>query len=257
MRRLSSKKKEDGDDEADDEDGGDSDKDSLLPTDEGVQRFAWGLTYEGAKLIKKARIDWGDPAEGPMVPPGRYTAKLTANGQTQTTSFDVLPEPRLTLKAADYEEQDRFALRLRDDISKLTGIVNDLRSVRAQVKARNEALKSVPSASALVKAGEALLPKLDALEERLHNPKAQVTYDILAMKGGAGCTRSSPLYTFAYEADGVPTKGMRDVYAIYAKELAAGEAGGSPSWRRSEGLNQKAREAGVPARGAARGRGVK
>jgi hypothetical protein len=151
------------------------------------------------------------------------------------------------LKAADYAEQARFALRLRDDITRLTSIVQDLQSVRAQVKARHDALKSVPSAAALVKAGEALLPKLDALEAKLQNPKAEVTYDILAMKGGARLySQLSPLYTFSYEADGVPTQGMREVYAVYAKELAEGEAEWKQVLAEIDALNKTAREAGIP-----------
>jgi photosystem II stability/assembly factor-like uncharacterized protein len=246
VRRLSSRKTDAEELAEDDPDGG-GDKPSLLPTDAGVQRFAWDLTYDGAKLIRKAKIDWGDPEQGPLVPPGRYTARLMANGQTQSTSFEVRPEPRVSLTPDEYAAQTRFALQLRDDISKLTGIVHDLQSVRAQVKARNEALKSVASAAALVKAGEALLPKLDALEGRLHNPQAEVTYDILAMRGGARLySQLSPLYTFAHEADGVPTQGMREVHAAYATELAAGEAAWKAILSEVDALNQKAREAGVP-----------
>ena len=93
VRRLSSKKREDADEEAEDDPdgGGDKPRAAARPRP-GVQRVAWDLTYEGAKLIRKAKIDWGDPAAGPAGRrPARYTAKLTANGQTQTTSFDVLP----------------------------------------------------------------------------------------------------------------------------------------------------------------------
>jgi photosystem II stability/assembly factor-like uncharacterized protein len=247
VRRLSSRKKEDAEDLPEDDPDGGGDKPSLLPTGQGVQRFAWDLTYDGAKLIRKAKIDWGDPEQGPLVPPGRYTAKLTANGQTQTASFEVRPEPRVSLTPTEYAEQTRFALQVRDSITRLTALVHDLQSVRAQVKARNEALKGVASAAALVKAGEAVLPRLDALEAKLHNPKAEVAYDILAMKGGARLySQLSPLYTFAYEADGLPTQGMREVYAGYAKELEAGAAEWKSILADVDGLNQKAREAGVP-----------
>jgi photosystem II stability/assembly factor-like uncharacterized protein len=245
VRRLSSKKEDDEEPEGDPDGGGD--KPSLLPTDEGLQRYAWDLSYDGPKLIRKAKIDWGDPSVGPMVPPGRYQAKLTANGETQTVSFEVMPEPRVNVSAADLAEQTRFALQVRDDITKVAGMVHGLQSIRAQVKARNEALKGVAAASELVKSGEALLPRLDALEAKLHNPKAEVTYDILAMKGGAQLySQLSPLYTFAYEADGAPTKGMRDVYAGYAARLAEGDAEWKQVLAEVETLNRKAREAGVP-----------
>jgi photosystem II stability/assembly factor-like uncharacterized protein len=247
VRRLSSRKKDDADDVPEDDPDGGGDKPSLMPADEGVQRFAWDLTYEGPQLIRKAKIDWGDPTVGPLVPPGRYSAKLTANGVSETATFEVRPEPRVSLEPADYAEQTRFALQVRDDITRLTRLVHGLQAVRTQIKARNDALKGTPSAAELLKTGEALLPRLDALEAKLHNPKAEVVYDILAMKGGAQVySQLSPLYTFAYEADGPPTQGIREVHAGYAKRLAAGEAEWTQILAELDSLNRKAREAGVP-----------
>ena len=52
----------------------------------------------------------------------------------------------------------------------------------------------------------ALVAKLDALEGKLHNPKAEVVYDILAMRGGARLySRLSPLQMWALESNGAPT----------------------------------------------------
>jgi hypothetical protein len=247
VRKLSSRKKEDEDDLPEDDPDGGGEKPALLTTDAGLQRFAWDLTYEGPKLIRKAKIDWGDPTVGPLVPPGTYHAKLTANGQTETAAFEVRPEPRVALTPADYAEQTRFALQVRDAMTRLTAIVHGLQSVRGQIQARNEALAGVGSAAALRKEGEAVVAKLDALEARLHNPQAEVTYDILAMRGGAKVySQLSPLYTFVYESDGRPTQGMRDVFDVYAKELAAGEAEWKAALTEVDALNRKAREAGVP-----------
>jgi hypothetical protein len=36
----------------------------------------------------------------------------------------------------------RYGLRVRDDVSRLTGLVNDLRAVKAELKARAAALES-------------------------------------------------------------------------------------------------------------------
>ncbi len=46
----------------------------------------WDLQIEGAKPIKGAKADSGNPKEGPLVPPGKYTLKLTADGETVQTS---------------------------------------------------------------------------------------------------------------------------------------------------------------------------
>src|SRR5262249_8931396 len=65
-----------------------------------------------------------------------------------------------------------------------------------------------------------LIEKLDALEAKLHNPKAQVTYDILAMRGGAQLySKYGPLFEWAKDADGAPTEGIRSVYEELAREL--------------------------------------
>ncbi len=81
-------------------------------------------------------------------------------------------------------------------------------------------LKDDPKAEALVKDSKALIAKLDALEEKLHNPKAEVTYDILAQKGGAQLySQLAQLFDFIKDGDGAPTQGLRDEYAEQNKAL--------------------------------------
>jgi len=114
----------------------------------------------------------------------------------------------------------KFSLAIRDDFTRLTGIINALRSVRAQIQARKDLVKDDKGSADWVKAAEATAAKLDALENRLHNPKAEVVYDVLAFKGGAQLySRLGPLYSFVVEGDGVPTQGMREVYAAQKAEL--------------------------------------
>ncbi len=74
----------------------------------------------------------------------------------------------------------------------------------------------------LVAAAQGLATKLDSLAAKLHNPRAEAVYDILMQRGGAKIySRLAPLYTWATEADGAPTQGMREVFADQVKELDA------------------------------------
>ncbi len=199
-------------------------KKTALATAAGVQRAVWDLAWEGARKIKGGKIDTGDPSTGPRALPGPYTVRLTVDGQTRTSPLRVVPDPRGMLPATDLEAQLVFGLRVRDDISKLTDLVNQVRSVREQLQARTKALearKSESGVAELLKSSDAVIKKADALEERLHNPTADIVYDILAMRGGSRLySRLSPLQMWVVEADGPPTEGMKQVLTEQEKELA-------------------------------------
>ena len=222
VRKLSSRKIEPETPPDDPDAAEDENAKKALPKRAGLQRAVWDLRHEGATKIKAAKIDSGDPAEGPMVLPGTYTLRLTVGGQSLTTPVEVRLDPRVTVSRADLEEQLALSLTLREDLTRLSGIVHDLRSVREQVKARSASLQGVAAAAPVAEAASALAGKCDALEEKLHNPKAEVAYDILAMPGGAKLySRLAPLYSAVTDGDGRPSEGMRDVYAELKKEMDA------------------------------------
>lgn len=210
-------------DKSDDEDDTEALKKAALPVDAGLQRAVWDLTWEGARKIAGAKIDTGDPIRGPRAVPGAYTVRLTASGKTLTSPLRINADPRGTVPQADAEAQLAFSLRVRDTISRLTGLVNSMRSVKEQLAARAvalEARKAEPAVRDLLKAGDELVKKINAVEESLHNPRAEVTYDILAERGGARLySRLSPLQMWAIEGDGAPTQGMQQVLAQLESEL--------------------------------------
>jgi photosystem II stability/assembly factor-like uncharacterized protein len=198
---------------------------AALATDAGVQRAVWDLTWEGARKIKGAKIDTGDPSAGPRAVPGVYQVRLTVDGVTRTSPLRVVADPRGTAAQADLDAQLTFALRVRDDISKLTDLVNRVRSVREQLQSRSKALeprKSDAGVADLLKHSDAVIKKADGLEAKLHNPAAEIVYDILAMRGGTKLySRLSPLQMWSIEAEGPPTAGMRQVLAEQEQELEA------------------------------------
>jgi photosystem II stability/assembly factor-like uncharacterized protein len=203
-------------------------KNEALKRDAGIQRAVWDLRYEGARKIKGGRIDTGDPNTGPRVASGTYTVKLTAGGRTLTAPLKVVADPRGDLSQTELEAQAAFAVRVRDDVSKLTDLVNGLRSVQEQLKARNSALasrKSDAGVADLIGESDAAIKKAFAIEDKLHNATAEVVYDILAMRGGARLySRLSPLQMWALESNGAPTAGMTQVLTEQEKELGTLEA---------------------------------
>jgi hypothetical protein len=190
----------------------------LIAVEPGVvQRVTWDLGLPGGAIIPKAKVDSGNPVEGYLAPPGQYAARLTVDGKSQTVKFAVRADPRVK---QDLTAQTTFANQIRDDFGKLAGVVQQLRAVRKQLTERNDLIDGNDKAKDLVRSSKDLIAKLDALEEKLHNPKAQVTYDIFGAKGGAKLySQFAFLFEDVKEGDGPPTQGMRQVYAELAAEL--------------------------------------
>ncbi|PYQ41288.1 MAG: hypothetical protein DMF77_16235 [Acidobacteria bacterium] len=217
-----------------------------LSAEAGVNRGKWNLMWAGATKITRAKIDTGDPENGPLVVPGTYTLKLSADGQTSTGTVEVRPDPRVQMTAAERAEQLRFGIEVRDAITRLAGMVESIRSVRDQLRTRGQLLATNGAAASWVKAADEVVPRLDALEAELHNPKAEVAYDILAQRGGAKLySQITPLLDWVRDADGLPTQGMKEIFAARLEELARLDA----EWKRLqaasvEPLNEQARALG-------------
>jgi hypothetical protein len=223
---------EDEDEDLDDPDGPGESKKAVLIAEPGVQRFVWDLRYRGPEKIRKAKIDAGELEVGPMAAPGTYKARLTVNGRSYTTNITVALDPRLTAGKnspdaqsiqRDIKSQLQLVLKSRDDITTLSRDVRAIRAIRKQLEDRNVLLKEHKGAEDLVKNSAALVEKLNQIEEKLHNPKAEATYDILAQKGGARLySQLGMIYEELKNSDNAPTQGMKERSAELSQELQTG-----------------------------------
>jgi photosystem II stability/assembly factor-like uncharacterized protein len=126
------------------------------------------------------------------------------------------------LARSHLQSQEQLALRVRDDISKLSDAVARIRALKKQIDLRKELLKDRDDAKSLLKQTEALAKKLNDLEGKLHNPKAKVAYDIFAAKGGAMLySQLAWLLNSLTEADGAPTKAQKELADELEKELTS------------------------------------
>lgn len=183
-----------------------------------MNKFVWDLTHDGAETIAGAQVDAGNPAQGIPVSPGLYTVKLTFGKETVETKVEVKADPRH--KTPPPVEQEVFALKLRDQITKLSTTVNRLRAMRKQLAFRKELLGKDDTMKDLLKSSDDYGKKLAALEEKLHNPKAKIVYDIFSAKGGAMLySQFSFVLSNATDGEGAPTKAMLEVEAELSKEL--------------------------------------
>ncbi len=197
-----------------------------LSVKEGINRASWDLAYGEAKWVPGARFDTGAPRPGPMVLPGDYSLRLTVDGRSSTQPLRVEADPRSSASVADREAQLAFSLGVREQLAKISTMIETIRGLREQVKDRNKRLASDPDAKELLALGEEFIEGLNAVEKKIHNPHAEVDYDVLGGRHGGAMiySRLSWLFMTSGAHDGPPTQGMREVAAELAEKLAAQEA---------------------------------
>ncbi|MFN9793903.1 MAG: WD40/YVTN/BNR-like repeat-containing protein [Pseudomonadota bacterium] len=179
-----------------------------LTTHAGLNRVAWDLRHEGARRIA-SKLDAGNPERGPLAVPGRYTATLKVGDRFASTAIDVRADPRSPAGAADFAANLAFALDLRAALDRTLSLVETLQAIRAQV---GDLKSRAGGRTELVGAADAVLARAAAIEDALHNPEAEVVYDILAGRSGGAKLYSqlAPLYSWAQDSDHAPTRGMRE-----------------------------------------------
>jgi hypothetical protein len=81
-----------------------------------MQRVMWDMRYRGPWAPNTPEGGFG----GPVVPPGKYSVRLTSGGQTITRTFDIKSDPRIAadgVSDGDIAEQVKFQLQVRDAMS--------------------------------------------------------------------------------------------------------------------------------------------
>lgn len=143
----------------------------------GLNRITWDLMYPGPELPDDAVI-WGYTG-GVKAPPGTYRARLTvAGGAPQEASFDVVADPRIPeVTQADYQEQFRVAVAVRDSITSVTQAIKTLSAIREQVVAVLERADAAGQADQLKPLGDTLQTKSTDVHEELQQTKNQSGQD--------------------------------------------------------------------------------
>ena len=182
-----------------------------LTTDAGINRVQWDLRYEASKRLHNAKIDSGDPDHGPMVAPGQYTLKLTLDGKTYASTGVVLADPRSSVAPDQLQQNVAFSLQARAALDRLVDDIVEVRAIRAQTEDIKSRTAKNPAAKALQAAAEAVTKRCDELELQMHNPKAEVVYDVLAgREGGAKLySQIAPLFSDIQNSDYAPTQGQQ------------------------------------------------
>ncbi|MFQ5690360.1 MAG: WD40/YVTN/BNR-like repeat-containing protein [Gemmatimonadota bacterium] len=180
----------------------------------GANRFVWDTRYPGADVIEDAVFQ--GRADGPRAPPGVYRVELAAGGRTLSREFRILRDPRIEATDADLQEQFRFLIATRDELTRTMDVVRKIRRLRKDAEARVERAGGGPELEAALKR---LNDRLYPLEERLVQYRARAGQDLIAQPTGID-SKLARLLAFASMGDARPTRGERDLL----RRLSAGVA---------------------------------
>jgi len=177
VRKYTSKKVPEGT-SPEEEEFGLSRPGETLPAEAGLSRFVWDMRSEAPARVPGA-VSWGGRPTGPLVAPGTYQIKMTAGGKTSTATAEIQKDPRVATTQGDLEKRNELAMRIRDRVSAGSEAVNQIRSVRGQLEALKKRLGAEAGAKPVLEAAEALKKKLDAIEEKIVQPKSKSGEDPL------------------------------------------------------------------------------
>lgn len=149
----------------------------VIPSEAGLNRYAWDFRTEGIGGVQGAFV-YGD-YRGYRVAPGQYRARLTHKDIVSEAPIEVVADPRISVNPADWTAQQQLLERLTKDLRNMHEAVTNLRKVKKQLAARNEALKDLENQEEMMKQGEDLIKKIDAWEANIVESRQTNFQDVI------------------------------------------------------------------------------
>ena len=189
-----------------------------LSTARGLNQAIWDL--RGPPVT-------GASGNGPMMPQGHYTARLTLGSTAASQAFDVVADPRAQ-STAD-EENERLALTRH--IMKVTtttnATYNELRDVLKQARDLEKQVKAKSSAAEV--ALESFVDELEQIEHRFQPPWSRGPGSQMILNAGMGpVAQSGPVQNAIDGGEGPINQGdklrAREVEALCVQVRAEADA---------------------------------
>jgi photosystem II stability/assembly factor-like uncharacterized protein len=129
----------------------------------GINHVRWSMRAKPPRVPPAAQVA-GNSLQGPRVPPGAYTVRMTKGKVTFETKIDVGLDHRVTFSAADRQAQYDAAQRVSALFGEMSDLVYKINAVRAQADA---AAAKLAEGDANRKALAALSSKADDIRKKI------------------------------------------------------------------------------------------
>ncbi len=195
-------------------------KNKLPDSVPGFNRYAWNLRYPEAKKFE-GLVLWGGGTDGPRVPPGAYSARLTVGDDAPVTvPIQLKQDPRASASQADLDAQFQFLLTANRKLSEIHEQIERIREVRTQLKDLRARIGKDEKGKPIVDTAKELDKKMTAIEEALYQTKNRSSQDPLNFPIRLNDKLAS-VADSAAAGDFAPTAQQRAVYAELATQIDA------------------------------------
>ena len=185
-----------------------------LPVEAGISHVTWDLRAQGFKSFP-GMILWGVRTLGPALPPGEYTARLTADEHVVTAPVSIEANPWITdVTQADLEAQYAFSSAIRDKVTEANEAVISIRWVKSELEDRLERSDD----GRLRSAGETLADNASEVEANIYQVRNRSGQDPLNFPIKVN-NRLANLMSMAERGDGRPGNQMPEIFQILTDEL--------------------------------------
>ena len=154
------------------------DKADLLAIKNGGNRFVWNMRYPGYKSFP-GMVYYGSPNLGPKAVPGKYTVRLTVNGQSYQQEFEILKDPRIATRQEDFQAQFDFLVKVRDKVSEANQGVIDIRKIKEDLGYVKNKVGAEPQYKDLNEAVRKFEEQLTVIENNIHQTRNRSVQDPL------------------------------------------------------------------------------
>jgi photosystem II stability/assembly factor-like uncharacterized protein len=139
---------------------------TTIPAKAGMNRFAWDLRYTSPVKIPNSFYASSGPI-GPLVLPGTYEVKLTANGKTLSVPLEIKLDPRVQVSNEALQKQFDLDMKLYEANIQLHTTVNEIRDMHSELDRLQKRFGDDARLKPVVGAAGDLAKKITGVEEGL------------------------------------------------------------------------------------------
>jgi photosystem II stability/assembly factor-like uncharacterized protein len=129
----------------------------------GLNRVVWAMNTKAPPVPPAASLAFFS-TQGPRVPPGRYTVRLTKAGEVHEMPLEIGLDRRATFTVEDRKAQYEAAMRVNGLFARMSTLVAKVNALTAQTQQR---IAQLPADDPERKKGEALLAQAAAIKKQV------------------------------------------------------------------------------------------